>query len=135
MTLTSSPDTHDRTAATTDVAGALGRVLTPVLGGTLPVRLRAWDGSSVGPDDAPTVTIHTPDALRRLIYRPGELGLAQAYVTGEIDVEGDLLDGFRRVWSAAREHRTGRRLTPAVVANALRTAASLGAVGRPPGPP
>ena len=44
---------------------------------------------------------------------PGELGLAQAYVTGELDVEGDLADGFRRVWAARPRpgtpvHRAGR---------------------------
>ena len=32
-------------------------------------------------------------ALRRLLWAPGELGLAQAYVTGELDVEGDLSTG------------------------------------------
>ena len=54
-------------------------------------------------------------ALRRLVFRPGELGLAQAYVTGEIDVEGDLLDGFRRVWQAVRESGASPRLTVATV--------------------
>ena len=33
-------------------------------------------------------------ALRRLLWAPGELGLARAYVTGDIDVEGDLADGL-----------------------------------------
>ena len=42
-------------------------------------------------------------ALRRLLWSPGELGLARAYVTGDLDVEGDLDDGFRRVWEFARE--------------------------------
>ena len=61
-------------------------------------------------------------ALRRLVFRPGELGLAQAYVTGEIDVEGDLLDGFRRVWQAVRESGASPRLNAATVLAGLRTA-------------
>ena len=34
--------------------------------------------------------LRSPRALRRLLWSPGELGLAQAYVTGDLDVEGDL---------------------------------------------
>jgi DNA-binding response OmpR family regulator len=42
-------------------------------------------------------------ALRRLLWSPNELGLAQAYIAGEIDVEGDLADGLRQVWRQARD--------------------------------
>ena len=103
------------------------------------MRLRAWDGSTAGPDDAPTVVLRDSAALRRLLRHPGELGLAQAYVTGELDVEGDLLDGFRRVWSNARSSAISGRpaLTTLVptLASGLRTARDLGALGRPPAPP
>jgi cyclopropane-fatty-acyl-phospholipid synthase len=50
-------------------------------------------------------------------------------------VDGDLLEGFRRVWSAVREQGASPRLTPATVAAGLRTAVRLGALGRPPTPP
>jgi cyclopropane-fatty-acyl-phospholipid synthase len=102
------------------------------------VRLRAWDGSDTGPVDAPTVVLRDPAALRRLVRHPGELGLAQAYVTGELDVDGDLLDGFRRVWSTARTLADGRP-SPATLASVartgIRTALDLGVVGLPPEPP
>ena len=87
----------------TQTARHIEEVVAPMFGGRLPVRIRAWDDSTAGPDDAPTIEIRHPDALRRLVYAPGELGLAQAYVTGELDVSGDLLDGFRRVWRSVRE--------------------------------
>ena len=49
----------------------------------LPVRLRAWDGS---PRPAPTAPPRSPStppqAVRRLVWAPGELGLARAYVAG-----------------------------------------------------
>jgi cyclopropane-fatty-acyl-phospholipid synthase len=109
--------------------------VAPMFGGRVPVRIRAWDGSTAGPRDAPTVEIRHPDALKRLLYAPGELGLAQAYVLGEIEVTGDLLDGFRRVWRTVREQGASPRLTPGVVAHGLRTAARLGALGLPPRPP
>ena len=90
------------------VAAELAGVVEPLFGGPLPIRLRAWDGSEAGPADAPAVALSSPNAVRRLLFHPGELGIAQAYVTGEIDLEGDLLDGLRRVWSTARERGTGR---------------------------
>ena len=34
----------------------------------------------------PRGELRSPDAVRRLLWHPGELGAAQAYVTGEIDV-------------------------------------------------
>jgi len=65
--------------------------LADVLGGDLPVRVEAYDGSRAGPPDAPaTVVIRSPDALRRIVTAPGELGLGRAYVAGDIDLEGDI---------------------------------------------
>ncbi|MFB9660152.1 class I SAM-dependent methyltransferase [Glycomyces mayteni] len=82
-----------------------------------PIRLRAWDGSEAGPNDGgPLLRLNSPDALRRLLWRPGELGLAQAYILGEIDVDGDLADGLRRVHRAAAATRASTGLGAAVSA-------------------
>ncbi len=122
------------------VAGRLVGVVQPLLGGgPLPVRIRAWDGSEVGPKAAPLLLIRSRRALRRLVWRPGELGLAQAYVTGEIDVPGgvdDLTDGLRRIWHVAQSGPGGAvRLTPRQKVGALRTVARVGALGPPPKAP
>ncbi|WP_372666967.1 class I SAM-dependent methyltransferase [Amycolatopsis kentuckyensis] len=107
-----------------------------LLGGQLPVGLRTWDGTRAGPVDAPTVVLRNRRALRRLLYAPGELGLARAYVTGDLDVEGDLTDGFRRIWSLTRTGELKRaKLGPREWAGAVRLAAALGVVGPPPKPP
>jgi cyclopropane-fatty-acyl-phospholipid synthase len=116
------------------VARQLAALVAPFFGGVLPVRIRGWDGSEAGPVGAPTVVVRDPAALRRMLSRPGELGLAQAYVTGEIDVEGDLLEGFRAVWRAVRGGGTSRP-SPADVVAGLRTARRLGALGLPPTAP
>ena len=131
-----------------DAAAQLADLVSPFFGGRLPVRIRAWDGTTSGPTDgstaAPTVVIRDRDALRRLVRHPGELGLAQAYVAGELDVEGDLRAGFRRVWSSVRSRgesptergavaRAATRLP--VIARAARTAYGLGVLGLPPAPP
>jgi cyclopropane-fatty-acyl-phospholipid synthase len=107
-----------------------------LLGGPLPVGLRTWDGTRAGPADTPTVVLRNRRALRRLLYAPGELGLARAYVTGDLDVEGDLADGFRRIWALTRSGELDRvKLGPREWAEAVRLAARLGVAGLPPKPP
>ncbi|MEU6976185.1 cyclopropane-fatty-acyl-phospholipid synthase family protein [Streptomyces sp. NPDC046371] len=92
-----------------DAASRLTALAEDVLGAPLPVRLRAWDGSEAGPADGPVLIIRERRALRRLLWKPGELGLARAWVAGEIDVEGDLytvldrLAGF--LWERGEESR------------------------------
>src|SRR5690349_24717249 len=143
MTLTAArpnapASTRPPLSTTSGIAQRLAAVVEPLFGGRLPVRLKAWDGSAAGPTDAPTVVLRDPAALRRLVRHPGELGLAQAYVTGELDVEGDLLDGLRRVWSTARTLTGGRpsaTTLASVARTGIRTALDLGVVGLPPEPP
>jgi cyclopropane-fatty-acyl-phospholipid synthase len=56
-----------------------------------PVGFRAYDGSSAGPTDAEAVLeIRRPEAVAYIATAPGELGLARAYVTGALEVHGDL---------------------------------------------
>ena len=74
---------------------AIAQLLDESLKGGLPVRLRAYDGSEAGPPDASaTVILRSPDALARILTRPGELGLGRAYVAGDLDLEGDIYSLF-----------------------------------------
>jgi cyclopropane-fatty-acyl-phospholipid synthase len=116
------------------VADRLADLLRATAGVDPPVRIRAWDGSETGPTDGPVLVVRSRRALRRLLWRPGELGLARAYVTGDIDVEGDLTDGLRRAWRLARS-RPGVALSWPDTAVAALRAVRLGAVGLPPGAP
>ncbi|SFQ59032.1 cyclopropane-fatty-acyl-phospholipid synthase [Amycolatopsis arida] len=69
------------------IAQALDRLLPP----DLPLALTAYDGSVGGAPEAPVrLDISTPTALSYLLSAPGELGLARAYVTGHLRVDGDL---------------------------------------------
>lgn len=117
-------------------AHRLASFVERILGGPLPVGLRTWDGTRVGPAQAPTVVLRNRRALRRLLYAPGELGLARAYVSGDLDVEGDLADGFRRIWALTRTGELNRvKLGPRDWAEALALAGRLGVAGLPPKPP
>lgn len=143
MSITS---TDPSTAQHAGAAAEIDAVVRPLIAGPLPVHLTAWDGSAAGPVHAPHVHVNHQRALRRLLRHPGELGAAQAYVTGEIDLIdeatggsagagalGDALDHVRGVLSA-REVR-GVHPGPADMVRLARMARRLGAIGLPPPPP
>ena len=68
------------------LAGIAGGALA-----TLPVTLRFWDGSELpGPAGAPACVVRRPVALAYLLHEPNQLGLARAWVTGSLDVDGDI---------------------------------------------
>ena len=123
----------------TPIAVQLAHLAERLLGGPLPIRIRAWDGSEAGAaagPDTPVAVLRHRRAMRRLLWNPGELGLARAFVTGELDVEGDLTEALRRCWRLAREHRTqGTRVGPGPRWVAARLALRLGAVGPRPAAP
>src|SRR3954470_13016844 len=79
------------------VATRLSSLLETVLQTPVPMRIRAWDGSTAGPADAPTLILRHKRAMRRILWQPNELGLARAYVAGEIDLDGDLYDALTRL--------------------------------------
>ncbi|RSM74144.1 SAM-dependent methyltransferase [Actinoplanes sp. ATCC 53533] len=107
-------------------------LLETLLRAPLPVRLRAWDGSETGPAGPPVLIIRNRRALRRLMWRPDELGLARAYVSGDLDVEGDLFDALRRLAALIFRGADVRGLPyRAVAADLLR----LGVLGPQPKPP
>ena len=64
----------------------VAEALALVVGGR--ARFEAYDGSAAGPADAPVVLrLQSPRALSHLVSAPGELGLARAYISGELEVE------------------------------------------------
>jgi cyclopropane-fatty-acyl-phospholipid synthase len=118
------------------VADALLDLMRALMGVEAPLRVRAWDGSEAGPPGAPVVAVRSPDALRRLLWKPNELGLGRAFVAGDIEVEGDLYAALAATPLAADRVAPPDRSRGAKAAfGALRTAARLGAVGRPLPPP
>src|SRR5580658_3775887 len=76
-----------------------------------PIRFEMWDQSAVGPTNSDgALVVRSPNALRRLLWSPGELGLARAYIMGEIDLEGDtfaLLKTLRDRASTRRQRTLG----------------------------
>ena len=98
------------------------------------MRVRTWDGAQAGAADGPTRGAVSA-ALRRLLWNPDEIGLARAWVAGEIDVEGDLEEALGRLETIGRDLAARRQLSPLERAEMLRAAVLLGAVGPAPKPP
>ncbi len=120
-----------------DAAQRLSTLAEQLLGGRLPLRLRAWDGSEYGPPDTPTLVIRSRRALRRILWKPGELGLARAWVAGEIDVEGDLYEALGAisglVWE--RDGLPGPSLRDPATRASVRELITLAGPFPPPPPP
>jgi len=114
------------------VAVALAPLLAHFFGGPPPVRFEFWDGTSLGPSHGDTLRVRSPDAVRRLLWSPGELGLARAFVMGDLTFEGDIFELLAELHDASPERiHVGSRLAR----QALLAARRLGVVGRPLPPP
>lgn len=93
-----------------DAASRLRSLSERMLGAPLPLRIRAWDGSQAGPPGAPALVIRNRRALRRMLFKPGELGMARAWVAGDLDIEGDLYTALEAMagsfWERGEDART-----------------------------
>src|ERR1700752_868735 len=78
------------------------------------VPIEFWDGSELGPDDSKgAVRVKSPNALRRILWAPNELGPGRAYVAGEIDVDGDIFSLIELLKPAGTHLQSTRRAIPA----------------------
>jgi len=120
-----------------NAAGQIAAILNSALGIELPIRVRCWDGSEAGPPASKAaILIRDPRALKRLVWAPNELGLARAYVSGDLSFEGDIfeiLDLPELIHRISRHE--GIQLGTRDRFAAARTAAKLGGLGLPPAPP
>jgi cyclopropane-fatty-acyl-phospholipid synthase len=115
--------------AVESVADTLGPGLTALLGPPA-VQIEFWDGSTIGPSEGPgLLRINSLEALRRIIWSPDELGLARAFVAGDIDAIGPVPEILRAL--QANEKRSPKMIAaaaPSLVAGTRR----LGGVGSAP---
>ena len=74
---------------------SIASVISRLFDDQLPFRVEAFDGSvveptTISPANEITLKVLSPRALIRVLRRPGELGLARAFVAGDLELEGDL---------------------------------------------
>jgi cyclopropane-fatty-acyl-phospholipid synthase len=82
---------------------ALANVFERVAGPDAPVEFRAFDGSQAGAAGSPVrITVKSPVAVRYLAQAPGAMGMARAYVSGHLDVDGDMYSALSRMANVQR---------------------------------
>ncbi len=73
----------------TDSRLTLAEILEIFASGTQPLKFTAYDGSSAGPEDAELgLDLLTPRGTTYLATAPGDLGLARAYISGNLQAHG-----------------------------------------------
>lgn len=122
------------TTPTLTIADAFSHLLI----GDLPFRFTAYDGSSAGPADAEFgLHLRTERGLAYLISAPGDLGLARAYVSGDLEVTGGHPGDPYPALMAIKGSRAGLKFRLPSPAEALTLLRSVGVshLKPPPVPP
>ncbi len=90
--------------------------------GEVPLHFTAYDGSSSGPEDA-KVGLHlvSPRGTTYLATAPGDLGMARAYVSGDLEVSGVHPGDPYEVLLTMADGLTLQRPSAAVIANITRS--------------
>jgi cyclopropane-fatty-acyl-phospholipid synthase len=71
------------------------------------VGFRAYDGSTAGPANADVILeVRSPRAVQYLASAPSQLGLARAYVTGDLEIIGDAYTALSRLYPVDWSHIT-----------------------------
>ncbi len=113
------------------IAGALEQLFEH----GLPFRFSAYDGSAAGPEDSKVhVRLLTPRGLSYMLTAPGDLGMARAYVAGDLELEGVHPGDPYEVMVLAMSRFTFRRPSPAEALRLLR-GVGIGHLVPPPPPP
>ncbi len=85
----------------------LAEVFTMVVPEERGVGFRAFDGSAAGPPDASVLLdVRTPRAVEYLASAPSQLGLARAYVAGDLEIVGDPYEAMMRLYPPAKPRLT-----------------------------
>ncbi len=73
----------------------LAEVFNTIAGEDAPVEFVAYDGSKTGTPGSPVrLEVRSPRALELVMSHPGQVGLARAYVAGEVEIVGDVVEMF-----------------------------------------
>lgn len=68
---------------------SIAEIFETLVEGPVPIRFTAYDGSSCGPEDSKyRLDIRTPRGINYIATAPGDLGMARAYISGDMSVEG-----------------------------------------------
>lgn len=100
----------------------LSQIVEAVAGGDLKIRVEAYDGSSAGPADAEYgLRLNTPRGTSYLATAPDDLGLARAYIAGDLElIGGHPADPYEPL-RAISENAGFQKPSPLTLANIARS--------------
>ena len=114
---------------------SIGDAVASLLRDGLPVRFTAYDGSSAGPPESPVaLNLLNERGLSYILTAPGDLGLARAYVAGDLVVEGAHPGNPYAAMSLLLNQLAFRRPAPSEAVRLVR-ALGLSHLKPPPPPP
>ena len=100
----------------------LAEILEIFAAGQVPLKFTAYDGSTAGPEDAQIgLDLRTPRGTTYLATAPGELGLARAYVSGDVEPHGVHPGDPYELLKALAEKMDFKRPPARVLANIVRS--------------
>lgn len=86
----------------------LADVFDAVVGDSADVEFTAYDGSRSGRAGSDVrIDVRSPRAVSALMSAPGQLGVARAYVNGDLEIHGDLYEALDRLHRGRRVPRPG----------------------------
>lgn len=110
-------------------------VIADLTRGGMPLRFEAYDGSAAGPEDAEIrLRLVNQRGLQYLVTAPGDLGLARAYVSGDLVMEGEHPGDPYEVMQKLKDH-TKFRTPSASELVAIVRGLGLSNLKPPPPPP
>ncbi|MEV0673046.1 class I SAM-dependent methyltransferase [Mycobacterium sp. NPDC050441] len=112
----------DHSTHSTDHKLNLAEILEIFASGSQPLKFTAYDGSTSGPSDATLgLDLKTPRGTTYLATAPGDLGLARAYVSGDLDMYGVHPGDPYPLLCALAEKMAFKRPPARVLANIVRS--------------
>ena len=117
----------------------IGAAVERLMRDGMPLRLEAFDGSVAGPADAEvTLELRTERGLAYLVTAPGDLGLARAYVAGDLVVRGvhpgDPYDAMRSLMNHTKMRAPSLAELPDLLRGLVDTVGVRGLTPPPPPP-
>jgi cyclopropane-fatty-acyl-phospholipid synthase len=101
---------------------SLAQILELLAAGEAPLRFTAYDGSTAGPVDAKLgVELRTPRGTTYLATAPGELGMARAYVSGDLELHGVHPGDPYELLNVLADKLEFKRPSPRMMANIVRS--------------
>jgi cyclopropane-fatty-acyl-phospholipid synthase len=80
----------------------LAEAFEELVGTTFPMEVVGYDSSRAGDPNADLrIEVRSPRALQYLVRAPGELGLARAYVAGDLEISGDMYTALSRLMAVS----------------------------------